>query len=175
MQGKVQQGGPLAEPGVHPARLQRIEAYQATKYQSTETEPVLFITWDLGPDEDGRDRTLRDSFIRIPLTWDCYPALNDKSRLYNRLSAVYGARFEVDKVQWTLELPEPYNSPAGLEELPHWDARSAEGFEPVEVVSVTVDGEELIGRSAYIEVARKGEYLRIAGCNPMPKSADLPF
>ena len=170
MEGKTQTRLPAVELGVNVAALVQIDVFSVNRYQSDEIERAAFLTWRLDPDEDGRERTLRDSFIRLPVTWDGYPALNEKSKFYNRLSAVYGERFAVDRVRWTLELPEPYNSPEGLEAVPHWDERNTDGFEPVTVKSVTVEGVELLGRSAYIEVAQRGEYLRIVGANPMPRN-----
>ena len=177
MEGRAQQGGINLEPGVHTARLKEVYAYQAKRYQSDEDEPVLFLVWDFGPDESGRARTLRDSFVRLPLTHDGFPAMNDRSKLYNRLSAVYGQRFAVEQCRWTLGIQEPYDSPEGLQTLPHWDDRERGDSAPARVESITVDDVELIGGAAYVEVATRGDYLRIVSANPMPKGADtgLPF
>ena len=165
MKGKIQQAAQI-EPGTYVAKLKAVTAWLTTKFQSEDMEPTLTFVWEL----EGETTSLYDSFIRIPLDQDGYPALKEVGKLYNRLSALYGSRFKVDEqLNWELILPEAYDSPEGLMSLPTYEERKEEGFRPIEVRSIKVAGRELIGGQCLLVVGEKNGRIRVLEAGPLPR------
>lgn len=133
MKGSIQTSTSKIEPGVHQAALAHADAYVMNKYPSDDVEPCLVLTWDFGDDTNGNAVTLTD-IVRIPRDKNGLPMLNDASKLYERISALYGERFSVksaSNIEWELKLPDEYDDPSGLMALPHFSERKEEGFNPV--------------------------------------------
>lgn len=173
MKGSIQTSTSKIEPGVHQAVLVHVDIYLMNKYQSGEVEPCLVLTWYFGDDTNGNAVTLTD-IVRIPRDRNGLPTLNDASKLYERISALYGERFTVknaNAVNWELKLPGEYDSPSGLMALPHFDERKEEDFNPVGVRSIMVNDTECIGLEAQLTVIEKGDYVVVKETVPMPKKS----
>ena len=174
MKGKIATNQtPTVEPGTYEATLERVTAWSALKYQSTnDYEPTLTFVWNLGEDDSGNPIRMYDAYVRIPLSQDGYPVLKGAGKLYNRVSALYGTRFDAHdpNLDWELQLPDMYDSPEGLEALPRIEERNDEGFRPVEVRSIKIAGRELIGQSCLLVVGEKNGRIRVLEANPAPRS-----
>jgi hypothetical protein len=173
MKGKAHQqtAGAAIEPGTYEATLERITAWTSKKYQSEDYEPSLTFVWNLGEDDLSNPIRVYDSFVRIPLDREGYPVLNEDSKLYNRVSALYGSRFDpkAPTLDWEIVLPEAYDSPEGLLGLPRFEERNEDGFRPVEVKSLKVNGRELLGATCQVVVGEKNGYNRVSEATPAPR------
>jgi hypothetical protein len=162
-------GGTRVDPGTYEAVLESIRAFTSDKYNAPGVEPVLTFVWNLGQDENGNEIRKHDTFIRIPLDREGYPYLNDGSKLYNRISAVFGERFDASAVDWEMGLPSAYDTPESLMELPHMKEAKEEGFRPIELKGLRVNGVDVIGKQAQITLIAKGDYTNVSEATPMPK------
>lgn len=164
-------GTAVIEPGTYEATLERITAWSTKKFQKEEYEPSLTFVWNLGEDDHGNPIRVYDAFVRIPLDPNGYPTLNPDSKLYNRISALFGSRFDPKSpsVEWELALPPAYDSVEGLQALPRFEERREEGFQPVEVKSLKVNGVELLGASCQVVVSDKNGYSRVNEATPAPR------
>ncbi len=165
--------GSKIDPGVYPAACKAVHAYTNNKYKSDEIEPMLVFVWDFGEDDEGKEVLKWDAYIRLTLDEDGYPYLNDGSKLYDRVSSLYGERFSADDADWDIELPGEYNDLEGLMALPHYDERKDEGFRPVVVKSIIINGVNVIGKEAHVNLIENNGYVNVKEASPLPKRSNL--
>ncbi|MEM7738181.1 MAG: hypothetical protein AAF267_20590 [Deinococcota bacterium] len=165
MKGTISNKPDIAlSPGVYEADLLEVEAWRADKYQQEGTEVILNFVWELEDDNEEMVQN-NDNFIRLTQGPDGMPTLNERSKLYNRLAALYGQKIdtESDNVEWEIVFPRQYNSVEGLLDLPHYNDRKDE--QPVLVKSIIInDGDEeveLIGGTAQVNIIEKGQYFNV--------------
>ena len=127
------------------------------------------LIWDLGEDEEGQPIRIWD-FVRIPRDREGYPVINEKSNLYQRLTALYGKPVDPMEAELEIVLPEEYDSPEGLNNLPTFDEGKEEGFRPVTARSIKLNGEELLGKEALVTVAEKNERSVVQSVSPKPQA-----
>lgn len=175
MKGQTAREGMNIEHGVYEAVLQEINIYTATAYKSDELQINVTLVWDLGENENGEPERFYDSFITIPFDKHGPIMSGSKSKLYNRLSALHGARFDPKTVDWELLPPEGHDTVETIFELPSWDAYKRD--EPRAPADILIDGESVVGKQAQIEIgnAKKpdgtlSDRTSIVNANPMPKT-----
>jgi hypothetical protein len=164
--------GPNLEETTYEAELTKVTCWVANKYKSNDIEPSFTFWWNLGDVEgNGQEVTRRDTFINVNLDEDGFPYLRKTGRLYNRLCALYGSTFDADSTAWDFTLPGDWDSedPAVLLELPHVDEGKQEGFLPIELKSLRVNGQEMIGRLAMVKLVKKGDYFNVESASPVPR------
>jgi len=174
MQGKASTGGMGIDidAGVEIAVLKEVQAWTADKYQSDEQEVILCFVWEL-EDNAGELVTLQDNFVRLTRDRDGFPVLNENSKLYNRLAALYGREIAVAaELSWEIEFPRAYDSPEGLETLPHFSQRR--DIDPVKVKAIVVEGVALLGREAQINIVEKNGYMNVKDASAMPRRKAKP-
>lgn len=138
------------EHGMYHATLTGANMFLSPNYNTGELELNVSLELDL----DGKPHY--DAFITVPTDDAGQPRMaGAKSKLYNRLSALYGERFEPKVVGKTLDieyaLPEQFDSPEGLRELPTWDEIDTGAKQRVPV-GILVNGVNLTGRQCLVEV-----------------------
>ena len=138
------------EHGMYHATLVGANMFLSPNYNTGELELNVSLELDL----DGKPHY--DAFITIPTDDAGLPRMaGSKSKLYNRLSALYGERFDPKAVGKTLTveyaLPEQYDSPEGLRELPTWDDIDTGAKQRVPV-TIRVNAIDLMGRRCLVEI-----------------------
>lgn len=162
------------EPGIYTATLEKITAWtdekKDAKGASLGVFPRLRLIWNVGFDEMGNEIRVSDR-VWLPLSSDGSAKLpHEKSALYNRCSALFGDRYEANSADMDLVLPDAYDSAEGLASLPSFDERKEEGFRPVEVRSLKVNGRELIGLECQLELSLSDNgYNNVVVATPLPK------
>lgn len=127
----------LEEPGTYECTLIGASAYRNNLYQSEETRPELTLIWDTGlvdTNNQGEDAPvlIYDSYLNI--------TLNEKANLTKRLTALAGGKLNIIEADLSI------GGVTSLDALPHRD----EGR--VDIPSITLNGEELFGKTALVSV-----------------------
>ena len=162
--------------GVYEAALKDINIYTADNYTKDGVVPTMTFIWDLGEDENGNELTYFDPFINVPMDSEGFPKMGGtKSKMYDRISALYGRKFDPKNIDWELQLPEEYDSPETFLELPMWNSFN-NGNSDMErpKANILIENMPLIGCECQIEIAdvkkSNGEIRQnIVKSVPMPK------
>ena len=156
MKGKKSTSGPSFEHGMFEADLVEINCYTSENFNSKDPEVNLTFVWNMGPnpDDESKDLMYYDSFVTLYQDEDGYPVIGGKKgKMYKRLYGLYGREFDpfADDLDWEIVFPAKYDDPDKLLNLPHWQSYNRDDPR-LEIKSLKVAGQELIGRTAQIEL-----------------------
>ena len=175
MQGKAATETNI-ENGVYEATLKNINIYTADNFNKDDIVPTMTFVWDLGEDEHGNVLTCFDPFINVPIDNEGYPKMGgSKSKMYGRISALIGKKFDPKQVDWELKLPEEYDSLENFLKLPKWDSFSNGGADSERPeADILIENTSITGNECQIEIAdvqsKSGETRqKVISCVPMPK------
>jgi hypothetical protein len=182
IKGSKNSSGPTIEHGTYEAVLESVNAYTSDDFNTKQPKPSLTFVWNLGEDDDGNEIKFFDSYIELKRDGNGLPTMPGvKHKFYNRISALYGERFDpkADEFDdWEIVLPEAFDTPEGIEDLPHVSTLGS-GGERVEVESLTLRNVELIGKECQIEIGnivkpdgKKSDKTSVVSANPMPRKAN---
>lgn len=163
----------VLEAGIYNAILEKVTAWTDTKKdsngQALGTFPRLQFVWHVGYDEEGNDIRVYER-VWLPVDSSGHPKIpHEKSAMYNRCSALFGERYKAEKVDMSFSLPEMYDSLEGLAALPTFEERKDEGFRPVELRSLVVNGKELLKLECQLEIQPNNGYNNVVNAAPLPK------
>ena len=175
MQGKVATETNI-ESGVYEAVLKDINIYTADNFNKDDIVPTMTLIWDLGEDDNGNELTCFDPFINVAIDSEGFPKMGGtKSKMYQRISALIGKKFDPKQIDWELGLPEEYDSPETFLELPKWDSFN-NGNSDLErpKADILIENMSIIGNECQIELSdvknKVGEVRqKVTSCVPMPK------
>lgn len=165
----------VLEDGVYTGILEKITAWTATKKEATTGKivgdfPRLELVWNLGADDNGGEIRVYDR-IWLPVDGSGEAKRpHERSAMYNRCSALFGERYPAADADMEMALPKQYDSAEGLATLPRFEERKEEGFRPVEVRSLVVNGKEMVGLECQLEIKLNANgYNDVVSASPLPK------
>lgn len=143
------------DAGKYPARLKAVTIWTSESPKSG-VEPMVKFHWEI-PTEDGETIGFTDSFVNIRRDNEGYPIFTGTAsdKFYDRVSALYGERFDpkttpfsfqTESANWTI------NNPDDLLTFPNWQEGKEEGFKPIYLKEIIVNGRDVINADVEVEL-----------------------
>ncbi len=143
------------EPGKYVAKLKAVSIWTSQSPKSG-TEPMCKFHWEI-PTEDDEPYKFTEMFINIRRDNEGYPIFTgtDSDKFYNRVSALYGERFDVKTTPFSFQTASEnwtINNTDDLLAFPSWEEGKEEGFKPVYLKEIIVNGRNVINNSPEVEL-----------------------